>query len=601
MFYLQRLSGFLNRYSLRTKLIISYSLIVLLFLSCLGAFSSIEISSYINENTAKSYIDVLRQADANITYLTENYERLIYAIYINQNLSPLIIGKFDNQYAEYKADNDFNTMVSSMLYTYDYVPKLSIFVSRSNASSLYLQSFGNITDQKWLQTALLQPSTGILWYPEKTDDTAGYNGSKMLWVSKTYRIPYDEKTFGIIRLEIDPERIFQSLMGQSVFQNGDVYLVDGNGAIIYNKSKDILFSDIHTIVDMPDQPGNESGSFIQASGGTEYRYFYERIADLNWIMIGRVPIVDVLSLSHSTTYYIMFISSILIIAGFILIYIITRYFTLRLSKLTNEMVKVSKGTFDITVEESTHDEIGEMNKVFSLMIQKLKTTMDENTHMKTRELELQIQALQSQINPHFLYNTLSAINWMAINICADDISNALNALVTFYRIGLSKGEPVILIKSEIEHVKAYIDIQKIRLKDQIAFFFEIENAAMDLYMPKMILQPLVENAIYHGIEKFKKTGKVAIAAHLSGDFVVLSVADNGMGIPGKELDDILSGNKRSSGYGLVNIMEKVKLLSADKGSVEIHSDPGNGTTILIKIPASLPIIAEHKEINLGGS
>jgi Predicted signal transduction protein with a C-terminal ATPase domain len=408
-------------------------------------------------------------------------------------------------------------------------------------------------------------------------------------VSKTYRRQYDNKILGIIRLELDMNRMFGNLDKLDIFKKGDVYLVDNKGIIIYNNNKDILFGKLKSLIKTDDIYKHNSGSFTQKTDGIDYRYFYEKIPGLDWLVIGKVPLLEVTTFTRGMTSYIALFSLILILAGFTMIYLITGFFTKRISRLTNEMVKVSKGTFEISVEESTHDEIGEMNKVFSLMIQKLKNSMEEIAHMKTKELELQLKALQAQINPHFLYNTLSSINWMAVNIGADDIASALNSLVTFYRIGLSKGKTVIPIRNELEHVRAYIEIQKIRLKDKIQFIFDIDYAILDFPTPKMLLQPLVENAIYHGIEKYKKSGIITIKCSIINTCAVLEVDDDGIGLQDDAIRDILSGKVKSSGYGLKNIMDRIKLVYGNEYGLDIINKSEGGTKIIIRIPALMEI------------
>ncbi len=204
-----------------------------------------------------------------------------------------------------------------------------------------------------------------------------------------------------------------------------------------------------------------------------------------------------------------------------------------------------------------------------------------------RRRNFQLKALQGQINPHFLYNTLDLINWTAIDHNVPQISSLVKLLSKFYKLSLSKGKDIISIEDELEHAKLYIAIQNMRLDQTIEAVFDIDDTVYSYTIIKILLQPIIENAILHGImEKQSKVGKIIIKGRLEDQKIFLSVNDNGIGIEPEQLNTILLSNAiEAHGYGLKNINERIKLFYGNKYGLSITSELNKGTTVLITIPA----------------
>lgn len=250
-----------------------------------------------------------------------------------------------------------------------------------------------------------------------------------------------------------------------------------------------------------------------------------------------------------------------------------------------------------------HDEIGILAKSYNSMaehiqhlleeqqeyIQKLeaeRVRADEEQELKRRA---QLRALQAQINPHFLYNTLDSIRWKAEAAGATDISQMVTALATLFRIGLSRGEEIIPLEQEIRHVESYLTIQKMRYSDQISYTLDISPQVAKLYTVNLILQPLVENAIYHGIKENSRAGNIRISARIVGTTLQLQVADDGLGIPRKQLATLqsclASGYSDSrEGYGIFSVNERIRLYFGAEYGLTLESEWGKGTLATLNLP-----------------
>jgi two-component system sensor histidine kinase YesM len=199
----------------------------------------------------------------------------------------------------------------------------------------------------------------------------------------------------------------------------------------------------------------------------------------------------------------------------------------------------------------------------------------------------QLKALQNQINPHFLYNTLDSIIWMIENRKNDKASDMLVALARLFRIGISNGNEIISVRSEIEHVRNYLLIQNMRYADSFIYEFDLDEAAMSAKTMKLILQPIVENCLYHGLKNKIDMGNIKIRAYIEGDFLVLSVSDNGYGMRKETIDAIYKSfedDTVSSSVGLKNIYQRIMIYYDKNAEVIIESKLDNGTTITIKEP-----------------
>jgi two-component system sensor histidine kinase YesM len=251
------------------------------------------------------------------------------------------------------------------------------------------------------------------------------------------------------------------------------------------------------------------------------------------------------------------------------------------------------GAGDLMLRTSTdrNDEIGKLQQSFNLMADDIKNLLQkiENENKQRRILELNI--LEYQINPHFLYNTLDSINWMAQKSGQKDISEMVTALARFFRIGLSKGKEFIKIRDELEHANSYLIISKIRFKECFEFKFDVSEEILEYKTVKLILQPVIENAIKHGIDKDGKDGLIEIKGKLDEGTVILSVTDNGKGIDEehlKVLRKLLINTSRMDDYGggigLINVNQRIKLNFGSEYGLGIESKLGYGTTVYIRIP-----------------
>ncbi|NLD88692.1 MAG: sensor histidine kinase [Clostridiales bacterium] len=265
--------------------------------------------------------------------------------------------------------------------------------------------------------------------------------------------------------------------------------------------------------------------------------------------------------------------------------ILSFWFSSKLSKPLKKLVDtfnvVESGNFDIKLENNNRDEIGDLTRKFMHMLNRLKTAIEENNEAHKNAKEAELRALQAQINPHFLYNTLSIINWRAIEFGADELSDIVLTLSTFYRTALNRGSDEITLGEEIVNVKAYTDIRLSMSNNGFDVEYDIDETLLQCRVIKLILQPIVENALDHGIKELSTgRGKIIIRASKNGNELLLEVSDNGEGMSRELADDIISGTAK--GYGLKNVNDRLKVKFGNQCGLRIESKKGLGTTVYIE-------------------
>jgi two-component system sensor histidine kinase YesM len=314
------------------------------------------------------------------------------------------------------------------------------------------------------------------------------------------------------------------------------------------------------------------------------------VANTDWRMVIVIPYIDILSISNKSRNEMLVVILLTSIVAFVLTYIFSYSITKRISQLIKQMKKVETGNFDVRILGYGNDEIGQLQKNFNYLLTKIAMLLDEKYKMGKDLKNTELKALQSQINPHFLYNTLDLINWKSLNKNVPEISRMVQSLAKFYKLSLSNGDEIVTLSNEIEHVCSYMQIQNERLGNRVALIIEIDKSLYRYKVPKIILQPIVENAIFHGIvEKEEGTGVIRISGKLEENILVLVVDDNGVGIPQNRLDHILNQvpDSNGHGYGIKNIQLRIKLHYGDAYGLTYKSKLGVGTRVEIRIPAEL--------------
>ena len=278
-----------------------------------------------------------------------------------------------------------------------------------------------------------------------------------------------------------------------------------------------------------------------------------------------------------------------------LLLIISNIVTRPLKRVSEAIVKFSTGDFDQRVEVETRDEVGEVAECFNNMVEDIKSLIDENYVITLQEKESELAALQAQINPHFLYNTLDSLYWQATEADNDEIAESILALSQLFRLVLSQGKKEVTVAQEIELVSRYLQIQKMRFSRRLHYEINVADEVKSAYIPKLILQPFVENASVPGLANVSIPCYLTVTGSLDKGKIRFEIKDTGIGMRQDQIDDIWEeepaqyARQRIGRYAIKNIKERLELRYHGDFELEIQSDVGKGTTVILCIPFEKPL------------
>lgn len=382
-----------------------------------------------------------------------------------------------------------------------------------------------------------------------------------------------------------------SILSDNLSLEGSVsYIVNERDAIV--ATSDSSLSGIYQLdYDTIKASFMSSNNFIERNilDTKVYAGFYS-ISNTDWFMVTVLPSPPLIHESNRLMIQIALIYAVFLVLALIFANVLAHSITGRLSSVIRQMQTVRHGPPTPMDSPSAHDEIGDLIDTYNYMTRKMDELM--KTQAKAAE-DLRIaefNSLQAQINPHFLYNTMDMINWMALQGQTDEISHAVQSLSRFYKLTLSRKKGISTIARELEHITIYVQLQNMRYHDSIELITDIPDELSEYQIPKLTLQPVVENSILHGIlEKESKSGTIVITGWMENEDVVLLVSDDGVGIPPEILSTILSGNGNSQSGGtniaVYNTHRRLQILYGNDYGLTYSSKPGEGTEVEIRFPA----------------
>ncbi|RTE10831.1 sensor histidine kinase [Paenibacillus whitsoniae] len=399
----------------------------------------------------------------------------------------------------------------------------------------------------------------------------------------------------IVNVEQDMlNNIFRTIR---IGDSGYFFLIDANGTILSHDNDDLTSHVLEPgdplVSEMMQQ---QSGSYFKHAGTKQYMVFYDTASYFGVKMVGIVPSNELKKkvftlIWYSAAFFVLFGILIMLTATWI-----SSLISKPLRKLQDLMHEVNGGNFEARMNHKGRDEIGALARHFNNMIKRLNELITENYQSKIREKELlflekeaQLHALQQQINPHFLYNTLESIKWMAFRQGADDIVEMTTALGQFFRGSISKKSGLVRMSEELDHLEQYLRIQKIRAKNRFIVIWDVSEALQSSLTVKLILQPIVENAILHGLDTIEADGLLMIKGYIDGSHMHIEILDNGMGMSEAKLQRLRMIKEESretnhSGIGLANVFERLHLYFHESFTWDIDSELGRGTLVRLHLP-----------------
>lgn len=551
-----------NDLKFRYKMIILTLLSALLPMVIIVCYMQSEMMDLLRERETDAMDRSVGQAVESLENQAETYENLINYLSYSKDLRYVL-----NQ----ETENDYDTYIR---YTESLDPLLE-------TPQIYHKEMKGIT----IYSSNIEVAHGTTFVPleeiEKESWYSGLSDSTLLeWSVKrgankqiiaTRRLYGDDGMTAVIAVRLDYDAILEPFSG---------VLSDNTGGLVCDADGNVVYAD-YSMDEAYRPEKSESLEYIRAN----YVCAEKVMEDTGWTFCMYRPEEVVIKSARTLSMHNIPIIVLCVALLVVLSIVFAKSLVSKLELLTKNMNEVQFGARKVTVYDDSKDEVGTLVRSFSRMMEELNRLISEVYESKIKLQDTELRALQAQINPHFLYNSLSIINWKAIEAEQDEISRVTLDLSVFYRTSLNHGETMTTVENEINNIRAYLRIQLVMHDDSFSVKEDVDETIFPCRTPKLILQPLVENAIDHGLDPLEQEEKqLQIAAKKEGDMIVFRVIDNGNGMSEETARKILS--YESPGYGVHNVYERIKLIYKEKGSMEIQSRQGEGTCVEIRIPSS---------------
>ncbi|RTE08576.1 sensor histidine kinase [Paenibacillus whitsoniae] len=567
---------------------LAYGLMIFLPV-CIMLFIYYEQSSRIlQEEVTQTMQQTLKQAGINLSSRLNYVQNSSNSLFMNRKLyeyldpaAPII-----ERIAQSK---ELRNLLESVQAAPDIV-RARVFTDSGNLYGfdlLNLFPLDSLTNRPW-HKEIINAGGSIVWTGIYEENYLDSGPARILSCARLLRHPRNfDQSLGVLMLDV-PEKMVADIISELDFPaQSRVYIVDRSGTILYSPEQSLIGTKVALASD------SKEGILERSENGVGLFEVRAPIRAADWQLVLEVPKSG---LTHRTTTLSQW-SGIATVAGMTVMFLILVFmFMAFIINGMNRRIKSVVKTIRTEGVEGLEERGGDfrlLERVVDHLVHRVKDLMEEAYRSKMQEREAELRALQAQINPHFLYNTLDTINWLAISREADDISHLIESLSDYFRLSLNKGKDHVCVSDELELARVYLEIQQNRFPSTFEFVIEADAEASRCVIPKLTLQPIVENALLHGIRKNKgRTGRIRIHAEQRNDVLEITIQDNGIGMEEELASSLLSTSRpllhaegSGSSYGLYNVNERIKLLAGSDYGLKVFSRLGEGTVVVVRLKA----------------
>lgn len=561
--------------SLQITIAVAYSLLVMFTVVFLGTTALVLTRDALWETSTTYTRQLLGQVQTGIGNYLDEMDAIATAVLGNEDVRALL---------DDPGSRDRRTEARSLLTTIAGMrPDISLIALVTGDGNVLLHT----------ADAPLNPAVRVAsepWFVRARSEggAAVYSGARVQnlirdryrWVVTLSRARGED----VLVVDLNFRVIEQLARGVDLGPRGYLFMTDADGSIIYHPQQQLIYSDLVS------EPIDElirlgQSELVTGSGQDQRLYLAETLPETGWRVVA-VNAVDQLLASQRQlrSYYLAWVALCFAIV-MVLTVVLSRRISLPLQRLRQSMRAVEQGRFDLDIRVDRRDEIGALGRDFAIMVATVRDLMARNEREQEEKRSAEIRALQQQITPHFLYNTLDSIVWMAEGGRVDEVIDMTTNLARLLRLSIGRGEATASLEAELRHVESYLTIQQMRYRDRLSFRIDADPATLGVQLPRLTLQPIVENAIYHGIKNRESGGTVSLRSMQLDDEVRIVVHDDGPGVDPAVLERLQRHEvEPSGGVGLKNVHRRLELRYGPGYGVDISSSARHGTSVMIRVP-----------------
>ncbi|WP_366291389.1 sensor histidine kinase [Paenibacillus sp. AN1007] len=600
--------------NLRTKLLLLFLVLTLLPLSLQGVMNVAHFSQTLDRKTEQFTIDMVRQINMNLNRMLKDFERLsLLPLYDQMVLG--ILREYDGPMGSgtWARSDDYQKMklyTSAQAYDRPEIRGIHLISNSgilfSNLDSLAVKPVWDGSREQWFTELKGTEGTWRLLPPHVPGYYVSGQEASYITVGRELRDPGTLQRLGYILVDIRLEAFGQLLSNLNFEQKASLMIVDSQQRLVYEKTSTDGLSAYEPLLSHGEIRDYAENQKIELNGRS-YLHVRHHSGYSGLSVISLTPITVIQKESGEMLTFTMGLALLCMAAVAILAVLVSYRVTRPLIRLKHHMIRVEQGDFSQRVTHYSSDELGQISRGFNRMMEEIHRLFHEVYVLEIQEREAELSALQSQMNPHFIYNTLESINMMAVRQRHAEVSAMVTALGRLLRYTIDKADRMVTLREELAFVDAYVRIQQVRYNGELEIIYDIEEEVNDCPVPKLILQPLVENAICHGIEGSLAGGSTGgiiwVSAVLFDQELLISVRDNGKGMEQEELDRLnasISGQTISGqtvhppanpilhrhageSLGLHNIAQRLHLVYGKDSGLSVDGSPGQGLVVTLSI------------------
>jgi two-component system sensor histidine kinase YesM len=592
---MQKIANLKRRFA--TKMILAFVIVILiptLFTSTTFYFVS---NSTVKNNVRESSVQIAVQAADSLSFILNAGSDVSDLLYSDLRIQNVV--KKDNaaitNVREWMEDEEYlrsvlnNIVYSSSFANIVYVLKNSEQGWGSGTFSRAKLSRYHVEELEWAREARRQDG-GLVWMGLEDDrfSGGGDNTELVLPIARVLKDFDTMQNIGYVLVNINGRKIIEKIEQIKLGDTGGFFVVNEEGRIMIDADT----SRIHQIVGNPELLQNIIGNpyieFEFMNGEVPYYGVKQRLSN-GWYIVGTVPVREITQKLDALNNNIILSFAVFTLAGILIGLVIANYVTRPIKQLTRQMKRVQQG--DLTVRSNVHsnDELGLLSHQFNRMITDIDRLMEQVQQEQKKKQDAELRATNHRINPHFLFNTLSTLRWLIKYGLSEKADQGMSALIRLLEANMGKKGNFVAIREELDIIEKYLAILELRYNKHFRLYTNMDSEVAEFVIPRMLLQPLVENAIFHGIVPKNTDGEIYIDAVKEDDAITITVRDNGIGIlPDKQvvarsIEEAISSGE--SGIGLQHVFESIQLYFGRDSSVSLHSQEGKGTTAKIVLYA----------------
>ncbi len=593
-----RLLRFYRNLPIRSKLVLVLYVQILIPLILVGYLSYTNSEGIIKDKSAAYSRDILNMIQMRLGDYVKNLTIISQDLLYEEKIYDILKNKITNQINRFEDANVVNSHLKMVILSRTEIRAISIIGNNGTScyaddNSSYVSDWSSLPYDDIREKARLRDGMPI-WYVVSEDRKV-----RDVFICRIINDIDSYKEIGLMLVQVKKEfldTIYQGLTGNL----DNIAILTGDNELIAcrNINDTYLFSDELTagmIGEKGEREDKETGNFVS----------YNSMKDPDWKVVAYITLDELYRDAYVLRRNIILLCFVSVVLLSLISAFIAVDFVKPINNLVKGMKKVQKGESGVSVKDDREDELGFLNKTFNEMSGEIHHLVNWVYREQLTRREAELKALQSRINPHFLFNTLESINWLAQLNNVPEISSTVSDLSDLMEAGIGRDDRLISIEEEFSYADKYISLLKRRFEDRIELEKNVQNGVLDIKIPRLLIQPLIENAVFHGIEKSRGKGIIKLNAYKSGGNVIIEVIDNGAGMDREELECLnerlsldndsyfkkLAG-RRNKSVGIENVNRRIKLFYGENYGLLIKSEPGQYTRAVVTIPAKESRAAE---------